>query len=281
MDRRDFSRQLSAMLAAAGLGGTAASLAGAQPPAARTRVPADSGADQPPIPSGPPLEIALLAFPGMTALDLVAPQLAFSMLPNVRVQVVAKTRDVVVCDSGLGIQPAATLDECPRQLDVLFTPGSGGPGTAAAMRDDAVVEFLRDRGSRARWVTSVCTGAYLLGAAGLLRGYRAATWWPTREGLRALGATPVAARFVQDRNRITGGGITAGLDFGLHVSRLLRGDAFARTQQLVLEYDPKPPFAGSPEREDPAVVAGVRRRVARGVRALADAAEEAGARLRA
>jgi cyclohexyl-isocyanide hydratase len=140
------------------------------------------------------------------------------------------------------------IDECPADLDVLFIPG-GLEGSVAMMDEKELLDVLADRGSQARFVTSVCTGALVLGAAGLLRGYQATSHWYVRDLLGLLGATVATERVVVDRNRITGGGVTAGLDFGLELARRMRGEDTAQLIQLVLEYDPKLPLnAGSPEK---------------------------------
>jgi cyclohexyl-isocyanide hydratase len=131
---------------------------------------------------------------------------------------------------------------------VLCVPG-GVPGTFTIMEDDDVLKFLRDKGAKAKYITSVCTGSLVLGAAGLLKGYKATSHWITKDALKALGATPTAGRIVTDRNRITGGGVTAGIDFGLAIAAKLRNDAYAQAIQLYIEYDPQPPFdSGSPEK---------------------------------
>ena len=144
------------------------------------------------------------------------------------------------------VKPTTTFSQCPDDLDVLFVPG-GVPGTFTMMEDPEVLQFLRDKGARARYVTSVCTGSLVLGAAGLLKGYRATSHWTTLSVLQELGAQPTQGRVVVDRNRITGGGVTAGIDFGLSIAAKLTSDDYARAIQLYLEYDPAPPFdAGSP-----------------------------------
>ncbi len=198
------------------------------------------------IPTGPPQQVAMLVYPDMTALDLVGPHQILASLMNVQVHLVWKTRNIVTSDAGLPIQPTTTLGKCPDDLTVLFVPG-GAEGTLAVMNDDAVLDFLARKGRRARYITSVCTGSLVLGAAGLLRGYRATSHWSFRDMLSEFGATPVAERVVEDRNRITGAGVTAGLDFGLRLAALLRNEKMARAMQLSLEYDPQPPFhAGTP-----------------------------------
>lgn len=211
---------------------------------------------------GPPLqtradEIALLVYPNMAALDFVAPQTMFALLLGAKVHVVAKTRDTIVTDTGISIVPTSTFTECPKKLTVLFVPG--GSGAIAALQDHETLAFVADRGSRASYVTSVCTGALVLGAAGLLKGYRATTHWSVLQVLERFGATSVRDRVVKDRNRVTGGGVTAGLDFGLAMVAELRDRFYAQTAQLLLEYDPQPPFdAGSPLKAPNSVVAQVR-----------------------
>ena len=199
----------------------------------------------------PPLEIAMLLYPGLTLLDLIGPQTVFSWFANTHL--VWKTTDLVATDTGIGIQPTSTFETCPRDLDVLFVPG--GLGQQRLMADSEVLTFLAERGAQAKYVTSVCGGSILLGAAGLLNGYKATSHWSSREALRMFGAEPVDARVVVDRNRITGGGVTAGIDFGLVLLAKLRGDDAAKLTQLAMEYDPDPPFdAGSPKTAGPAIV---------------------------
>ena len=203
----------------------------------------------------PPVQIAMLLFPGMTALDLVGPQALLAGLAGRDLHLVARVAGPVPCDTGLSLLSTTTFADCPRDLDVLFVPG--GDGTPDQMRDGATLDFLRDRASRAAWVTSVCTGSLILGAAGLLAGYRATSHWCVREAvLPLLGSIPVDERVVIDRNRITAAGISAGLDFALALSARLRGDDGAKTSQLVAEYAPRPPFsAGTPEAAGPEITA--------------------------
>ena len=189
--------------------------------------------------------VAMVVYPEMTALDLIAPQLIFATLSNTDVELVWQKRTTVVSDTGVPIVPTMTFDEVADGPTVLFVPG--GTGAGAVMNDPHVVSFLQRVGPSAAYVTSVCTGALVLGAAGLLRGYRATTHWTLRDVLATLGATPVAERVVVDRNRITGAGVTAGLDFGLTMAAKLRGDEYARTLQLAYEYDPHPPFDAGTE----------------------------------
>lgn len=220
-----------------GAAALAASLLAAQPVRAQAR----------------PIRIAMLLYPGMTALDVVGPQELLAGLAPGSLSLVARTKGPVVSDTGPALVADTDFDGCPRDLDVLFVPG--GDGTPAQMRDAATLAFLRDRAARAAWVTSVCTGSLILGAAGLLQGYRATSHWSVRDRvLPLLGATPVAERVVFDRNRVTAAGISAGLDFALALSARLRGDDYARTAQLVAEYAPQPPFsAGSPASAGPAI----------------------------
>src|SRR6267142_524743 len=192
----------------------------------------------------PRLEIGMLLYPGLTLLDLIGPQTTFSWFSNIHL--VWKTKDLIYSDTGIGVQPTATFETCPRELDILFVPG--GFGQQQLMKDAEVLAFLADRGPKSKYVTSVCSGSLLLGAAGLLEGYKATSHWAARDGLSAFGAIPTNARVVVDRNRITGGGVTAGIDFGLVVLAKLRGDDAAKLTQLAMEYDPEPPFhAGSPQ----------------------------------
>lgn len=196
----------------------------------------------------PLLQIGMVLYPGLTMLDLIGPQNVLA--PHAATHLLWKDRSLVPSDSGVSLQPTATFSECPDDLDILFVPG--GFGTADAMVDEDILRFLRDRGPRSRYVTSVCTGSLVLAAAGLMQGYKATTHWATRHILEAFGVECVQARVVVDRNRISGGGVTAGIDFGLTLLALLRGDDAAKMTQLMLEYDPAPPFdAGTPEGAGP------------------------------
>lgn len=203
----------------------------------------------PPMHKGTKPEVAMLLYPGVTLLDLIGPQSVLA--PSCNVHVVWKNADLLVTDSGIVMKATSTLEECPADLDVLFVPG----GEFSIMRDEEVLRFLADRGSRARYVTSVCGGSIVLGAAGLLQGYKATSHWAARDKLPLFGATPVAARVVRDRNRISGGGVTAGIDFGLVLLAELLGEDVAKMSQLALEYDPAPPFdAGTPEKAGPEIM---------------------------
>lgn len=200
-------------------------------------------------------EIAMVLYPGMTLLDMLGPHTALAT--SCRVHLVWKSQELIVSDTGIGIRPTGTFADCPQNLDGIFI--GGGPGQLAIMTDPEVIDFIADRGSRAKYVTSVCSGSLVLGAAGLLRGYEATSHWACLDALRVFGAKPVAKRVVVDRNRYSGGGVTAGIDFGLTLLAAMLGDDLAKMTQLAIEYDPAPPFeAGSPEKAGPEVVQQVR-----------------------
>jgi cyclohexyl-isocyanide hydratase len=203
-----------------------------------------------------PFHIGLLLFPDITQLDMTGPYEVFIKFPDVKVHLIWKTREAVTAGGGMQIMPTMTFAECP-QLDLICVPG--GAGMNALLNDAETLDFIRAQAKGARYVTSVCTGALVLGAAGLLKGKRAATHWMSREMLGAFGAIPVAERVVVDGNVITGGGVTAGIDFALRVAAEAFGPELAKAIQLGIEYDPHPPFdSGSPARADPALVAKVR-----------------------
>lgn len=204
----------------------------------------------------PPFTVGLLVFPDLTQLDLTGPYEVFSRAPGTRVVLVGTRPGPIRSEWGLALGIDCTLDEAP-SLDVLCIPG--GVGVNALLSDDRVLDFVAARGATAAWVTSVCTGALVLGAAGLLRGYRATTHWLSLDLLAELGAKPVQARVVRDRNRITGGGVTAGIDFALTLVAELHGRDVAEHIQLMLEYAPDPPFrAGLPGQAPARVVEEVR-----------------------
>lgn len=199
-----------------------------------------------------PFRIGFLLFPNITQLDLTGPYEVLSKLPGASVHLIWKTLEPVKAVGGLAIVPDTTLAHCP-QLDLICVPG--GPGMTPLMNDEEVLGFLRKQAAGARYLTSVCTGSLVLGAAGLLQGKKAATHWMAMDILPALGAIPVEARVVIDGNVITGGGVTAGIDFGLQVAAAIAGEEFAKLVQLQLEYDPEPPFrSGHPRSADPALV---------------------------
>ena len=172
-------------------------------------------------PAQQPEQIVMLVYPGMTALDLIGPQQVFGYMMGAKIHLVWKTKSPVVTDTGISLLPSMTFDECPAAPDILFVPG-GGAQTIQLMDDETVLAFLAARGKAAKLITSVCSGALVLGAAGLLKGYKATTHWAVHDVLPLLGATPVQARVVEDRNRITAGGITSGIDFALRIAALLQ-----------------------------------------------------------
>jgi cyclohexyl-isocyanide hydratase len=199
-----------------------------------------------------PLDVVVLLFPNVTQLDFTGPAQVFSKFPNARVHLAWHTLEPVCTDAGWCIVPTTTLDDCP-PADVLFVPG--GAGAFELFSDPVVLEFVRRRAAEARWVTSVCTGSFVLAAAGLLTGYRATSHWASLQMLADFGVVPVSNRVVRDRNRITGAGVTSGIDFAFVLAAELYGDDVARRIQLAIEYDPEPPFDhGSPAKADPVVV---------------------------
>jgi len=202
--------------------------------------------------------IQMLVYPGMTLQDLVGPLQVWAAWPGVEIQFAWKNAGPVTTDSGLAVVATTSLEDAWTAPDILFTPGGLLP-TFELLDDAIVIDFLRTRGAQAKWVTSVCTGAVLLGAAGLLRGYRAATHWFARDSLALFGATPSPERWVIDRNRATGGGVTAGIDFGLALMAHVAGPELARVTQLALEYSPQPPFrSGTPQEAAPETLAALR-----------------------
>lgn len=206
------------------------------------------------------LQIGILVFPGVQQLDLTGPYEVFASLPNAKVHLIWKTRSAIESATGLVLSATMSFAECPA-LDVLCVPGGGGVN--ALLQDKEVLDFLRAQAARARYVTSVCTGSLVLGAAGLLKGRKATTHWLSHDFLERFGAIPVHGRVVRDGNLITAGGVTAGIDFGLAVVAELAGREQAEAIQLALEYAPEPPFnSGTPEEAPAAVLATVRERLA-------------------
>jgi len=198
----------------------------------------------------------MFAFPGMTQLDLTGPHEVLSQLPGVEVMVVAETAEPLTARGGLRLVPDTTLMEAP-QFDLFLLPG--GPGIGRLLEHHGILKSLRRQARGADHVASVCTGSLLLGAAGLLKGRKATTHWASLDLLPIFGALPVTGRFVEDANIMTGGGVTAGIDFALTLAARLFGEEEAKKIQLALEYDPDPPYAcGSPGCADPALVAAVR-----------------------
>ena len=196
--------------------------------------------------------IGLVFYPGMTSLDIVGPQQVFSALPGVQIHRIWKTLDPIKTDDGMMVLPDTTFENCP-SLNVICV--GGGLGQRAGVDDPEVLEFFRKQGRTAKFITSVCGGSEFLAKAGLLQGYRAATHWAARQQLASLGVEVGTERVVIDHNRITGGGVTAGIDFGLTIASILYGEETAKIVQLLLEYDPAPPFdVGSPEKAGPELV---------------------------
>ncbi len=190
-------------------------------------------------------QVAMLLYPGFTALDLVGPQYFFACMLGATVHLVTTEFDLapVKSDLGLAIAPTVTMANAPKDLDVLFVPG-GTQGTMSAMQRKDVIAFIADRGSRAKHITSVCTGSMILGQAGLLKGKRATSHWAFRPVLTEFGAIPADERFVTDGNVTTGAGVSAGLDFGIALVATLRGKPYAASLMLQAEYHPQPPFEG-------------------------------------
>ncbi|MDP2378178.1 DJ-1/PfpI family protein [Reyranella sp.] len=223
------------------------------------------------------IQIGILLYPNVTQLDATGPAQVLSRVPGAKMHMIWKTLDPVPTDAGFSIVPTTTFADCPR-LDVICVPGGGGQ--TVLMTDEETLDFLRKQAATARYVTSVCTGSLVLGAAGLLKGYKSACHWAWRDMLPAFGAIPVAERVVRDRNRISGGGVTAGIDFGLTVAAELAGEEVAKSIQLVLEYDPQPPFdSGSPEKAGPERVKRIRERLSGLLQARQKANDDAAAKL--
>jgi cyclohexyl-isocyanide hydratase len=224
-----------------------------------------------------PLQIGLLIFPKVTQLDFTGPLQVFSSLPGAVVHLIWKRIEPVPSDSVLTLTPTVSFADCP-QLDVICVPG--GAGIDDMVNDAEMLDFLRQQAAAAKYVTSVCTGALVLGAAGLLKRYRAATHWAAMDFLTAFGAIPTRTRVCVDRNRVTGGGVTAGIDFALTLVSLLVDRETAEAIQLRLEYNPAPPFnAGSPDTAPPEVLALSRQRSAPAQQRRGDAVKRAAARL--
>ncbi|MEO0996564.1 MAG: DJ-1/PfpI family protein, partial [Pseudomonadota bacterium] len=193
------------------------------------------------------MNIYLLLYPQMTLLDLIGPLQIWNQWPGATLHLVAETMDPVRSDSAAAILPTCTIDESTDAPDILFVPGAAD-GVLTALSNTSIVGYLGRQGPNAGWVASVCTGSLLLGAAGLLQGYRATTHWAAMSALPSFGAEPVRSRWVIDGNRATGGGVTAGIDFGLALMAKIAGDGVARAAQLAVEYAPAPPFrSGTPD----------------------------------
>jgi len=226
-----------------------------------------------------PLQIGILVFPKVTQLDFTGPLQVFSSLPGAQVHLVWKRLEPVVSDTVLTIMPTVSFADCP-QLDVICVPG--GAGTDDMVTDAEVLQFLRAQARLAKYITSVCTGSLVLGAAGLIKGYKATTHWTAMEYLEPYGALPTKTRVCVDRNRVTGGGVTAGIDFALTLVSILIDRPTAEAIQLRLEYNPAPPFtAGSPDTAPPEILSRLNQRIAAGREYRASANRQAADALRA
>lgn len=207
----------------------------------------------------PAVNIVFPLFPGITQLDFTGPAQFLSRLPGGRVITAAATTSPVATDCGFSILPTHCFANCP-DADILCVPG--GHGVSEAIGDTAMIAFLMGQAARARWVTSVCTGAFLLGAAGLLRQRRATTHWGYTHLLPMVGATHESARVVEDGHVITAGGVTSGIDFALTLIARETSEETAQLIQLALEYDPDPPFAGGhPVRSGAVMTEALNRRI--------------------
>jgi len=201
------------------------------------------------------MRIGFLTYNQLTALDLVGPYEVLTRIPGVECTLVAATAGPITTHQGLRILADVAFNDAP-QFDILCVPG--GPGQEACMEDAQLLQFLRNQAVRTRWLAGVCTGALIIGAAGLLKGYRATTHWRYRDCLQDLGGIPVHKRVVSDRDRITAAGVSAGIDMGLFLTALLAGEQVAQMIQLQLEYDPQPPFrAGAPEQIEPGLLENI------------------------
>jgi cyclohexyl-isocyanide hydratase len=224
-----------------------------------------------------PLQIGLVIFPKVTQLDFTGPLQVFSSVPGAKIHLIWKRIEPVTTDSVMMLTPTVSFADCP-QLDVICVPG--GVGSDDMVNDEEMLEFLRKQAKGAKYITSVCTGSLVLGAAGLLQGYRAATHWTAIDCLAAFGATPAKTRVCVDRNRITGGGVTAGIDFALTLVSIMVDQKTAEAIQLRLEYNPAPPFnSGSPDTATPEVLALTKERIAPFQQRRRDAIARAAARL--
>lgn len=187
------------------------------------------------------MNIVFVLFDNVTQLDFAGPVQFLSRIPGAATHVVSKDGKAVSTDCGFHILPTSSFADCP-QADIICIPG--GHGVRQAIGDQAIIDFVREQSRNATWVTSVCTGAFILGAAGLLRDKRATTHWAYTHLLTLVGATYELACVVRDGNLVTAGGVTSGIDFALELIAMAKGENVARSIQLALEYDPAPPFTG-------------------------------------
>jgi cyclohexyl-isocyanide hydratase len=224
-----------------------------------------------------PLQIGLVIFPRVTQLDFTGPLQVFSSVPGAKVHLIWKRIEPVATDSVMMLTPTVSFADCP-QLDVICVPGGGG--TDDMINDEEMLDFLRLQAKGAKYITSVCTGSLVLGAAGLLQGFRAATHWTAMDFLAPYGATPTKTRVCVDRNRITGGGVTAGIDFALTLVSIMVDRETAEMIQLRLEYNPAPPFnSGSPDTAPPEILARMKEKIAPAQLRRGEANHRAAARL--
>lgn len=220
-----------------------------------------------------PINVVFVLFPNLTQLDFTGPLQVLSRLPGASVHLAAGEMRPVETDAVLTLNPTCAFDDCP-QADVLCVPG--GFGVDDAINDPALMGFVTAQAAGAQYVTSVCTGAFVLGAAGLLKGKRATTHWAYHDALAAVGAIPVKERVVRDGNIFTGGGVTAGVDFAFTLMAEIAGDDHARAIQLGLEYDPAPPFdAGAPHKASPTALTSMTARYAPRIEAFRAALSKA------
>ncbi|MFD8937133.1 DJ-1/PfpI family protein [Streptomyces sp. NPDC059578] len=250
MSEKQTHSRRGALLTAAGVtlgAGIAASAAATAPAAAAPATAPAAGADRKPG----QVQVAVLLYDGFTALDAVGPYEALCRVPGVQVTTVAVKAGLVRTDTGeLGIAAAKSLRQV-RRPDVVVIPGGGERGTTASMTDERILEWIRRAHRHTTWTTSICTGSLILGAAGLLRGLPATTYWASRPYLKEVGAIYTPGRFVETGKIITAAGVSAGIDMGLHLAARLSDDRIGRAMELALEYDPEPPFGtGSPEKAD-------------------------------
>ncbi|MDD2828100.1 MAG: DJ-1/PfpI family protein [Sulfuricurvum sp.] len=250
MERRKFTQIVAMMGMASLFGGATSSCASQQSThVSEEKQHADAMAQYSDLSGGEHLIIGMLVYPEMYLLDFVGPLSVFESLMNREIHLIWKNSEPISSTSShIQITPTTTFENCPEHLDVLFVPG-GVPGTFTMMEDLEVLSFLATKGKTARYISSVCTGSLILGSAGLLNGYRATSYWSLKDVLSEFGAIVCDERVVVDRNRITGGGVTAGIDLALTITERLRNQTYAKAIQLYLEYDPAPPFnSGSPEK---------------------------------
>ena len=223
------------------------------------------------------MNIGLLIFPRLTQLDVTGPYEVFARAPSARMHLVWKYTDPVESDRGLQLHPTTTYTDCP-PLDIICVPG--GPGQVDLMDDSETLDFLREQAVNAKWITSVCTGSLILGAAGLLQGYQATCHWASRDQLSLFGAEPSDSRVVVDRNRVTGAGVTAGIDFALQLVAQAYDERTAQAIQLAIEYEPSPPFwSGTPQHAPAEIVEEARQKMAQFMTKRLEASKRAAARL--